>query len=47
MVLERFLWKGLNVKIVFVIVTVVSQHIQIVQGCAPVENVTVILRELK
>jgi hypothetical protein len=47
MVLERFLWKGLNVKIVFVTVTVMLADIQMTQGYAHAKNVIVILRELK
>jgi len=47
MVLERFLWKGLNVKIVFVTVTVMSADIQMLMAFVPVKNVIVILKELQ
>jgi hypothetical protein len=47
MVLERFLWKGLNVKIVFVAVTVMSADIQTLMAFVPVKNVIVILKGLQ
>ena len=47
MVLERFLWKGLNVKIVFVTVTVMLKNIQIVMGSVTVKNAIAILKELQ
>jgi len=47
MVLERFLWKGLNVKIVFVIVTVLSADIQTLMAFVPVKNAIAILKEVQ
>jgi len=47
MVLERFLWKGLNVKIVFVTVTVMLKNIQIVMVSVTVKNAIAILKELR
>jgi len=47
MVLERFLWKGLNVKIVFVTVTVMLTDIRMTQGYAHAKNAIAILKELQ
>jgi hypothetical protein len=47
MVLEGLLWKGLNVKIVFVTVTVMLADTPMTQEYVPVKNVIVIHRELK